>query len=90
MKLIIAIINAHYEVQIHDSLSAKGVSITKLASMGGFREKKSTTLLMGVEDSNVDETIKSIEKICKSEHPLEGDEHGAIVFVVKMNEMFRY
>lgn len=90
MKLVVAIINSHYETKIHDSLSAKGVSITKLASMGGFREKKSATFIMGVEDSQVDDTIKKIEKICGNEKALEEDEHAAIVFVIRMNEMFRY
>jgi uncharacterized protein YaaQ len=66
MKLVMAIIHDEDAFHIMDLLSAKGFSITKLASTGGFLRAGNTTLICGVPDERIPELIEIIEAKCKS------------------------
>jgi len=66
MKLVMAIIHDEDAFHIIDQLSAKGFSVTKLASTGGFLRAGNTTLICGVDDERVPELLEIIEKKCKS------------------------
>ena len=44
----------------------EGFSATKLATTGGFLKSGNTTLLLGVDDSRLEEAMGIIEKVCKS------------------------
>jgi len=66
MKLIMAIIHDEDAFHIMDHLSAKGFSVTKLASTGGFLRAGNTTLIIGVKEENIPELVEIIEKKCKS------------------------
>ena len=46
-------------------MTDKGYRITKLATTGGFLKKGNTTLLIGVEEEDLDEVLGIIEKNCK-------------------------
>jgi uncharacterized protein YaaQ len=54
MKLIIAIVSNQAADNITDALLAAGFRATRLASTGGFRREGNTTLMMGVEDEDVE------------------------------------
>ena len=66
MKLVMAIIHDEDAFHIMDHLSAKGISVTKLASTGGFLRAGNTTLLCGVTEDRIPELVDIIEKKCKS------------------------
>ena len=66
MKLIIAIVQDEDASHLISSLMNEGFSVTKLATTGGFLKSGNTTLLTGVEESQYDNCLKIIEKVCKS------------------------
>lgn len=70
MKLIIAIVQDEDASRLLTSLMNKGFGVTKLATTGGFLKAGNTTMLIGVEDSRVDEAIEAIETVCKSRKQL--------------------
>ena len=65
-KLVLAIIQDEDAFHIMDLLNAKGFSVTKLASTGGFLRAGNTTLICGVSEDRIPELVEVIEKKCKS------------------------
>ena len=65
-KLVLAIIQDEDAFHIMDLLNAKGFSVTKLASTGGFLRAGNTTLICGVSADRVPDLIEVIETKCKS------------------------
>ncbi|MCL1863684.1 MAG: cyclic-di-AMP receptor [Defluviitaleaceae bacterium] len=65
-KLVMAMIHDEDAFHIMDHLSAKGFSVTKLASTGGFLRAGNTTLIIGVAEERISELVSIIEKKCKS------------------------
>ncbi len=66
MKLIIAIVQDQDVPSLVDDLTENDFRVTKLASTGGFLKSGNTTLLLGVEEEQVDEVMKIIEANCKT------------------------
>ena len=66
MKLIVAIVQDEDASRLINHLMTEGYRVTKLATTGGFLKAGNTTLLLGVDDSRVDEAISAIESVCKS------------------------
>lgn len=66
MKLIIAIVQDQDAISLIDDLTEERYRVTKLASTGGFLKSGNTTLLMGVEDEEVDEIISIVDRNCKT------------------------
>lgn len=93
MKLIIAIVQDEFSNQVVKSLMAKKYRATKLSSTGGFLKSGNTTLLMGVDDKEVNEVVKLIEEACKSKKVNKGKEEltvgGANIFVLNMEDYKR-
>jgi uncharacterized protein YaaQ len=57
MKLVMAIVTNQAADNITDALLAAGFRATRLASTGGFRREGNTTLLMGVDDEDVEPVL---------------------------------
>lgn len=70
MKMIIAIVQNADEQLLIDSLNQKEFSVTKLATTGGFLKIGNTTLLIGVEDNQVEEVLDIVRKICQPKDEL--------------------
>ena len=66
MKLVIAIVQNEFSTKVIKGLMDNKYRTTKLSSTGGFLKSGNTTLLIGVEDENVDEVVRVIEEKCKS------------------------
>jgi len=66
VKLIIAIVQDEDSSRLLSDLMQHGIGVTKLATTGGFLKSGNTTLMIGVSDDKVEETISLIERICKS------------------------
>ena len=61
MKLIICIVQDQDSANLIEDLTRNDFRITKLASTGGFLKSGNTTLLMGVEDEEVDAALDVIK-----------------------------
>ena len=64
MKLIHAIVRSDDGDNVTEELNARGFSVTKLATTGGFMRKGNTTLLIGTEEDKVEQVIGILKKEC--------------------------
>ena len=84
MKLIIAIIKDQDNDTVSRALTKKGFRVTLTASTGGFLRSGRSTLLIGVEDDQVDAALEIIRSNCKK--PEKTDEKRATIFVLKVDK----
>jgi len=64
VKLIVAIVHAEDSRKLLDALMAGGYHATKINSSGGFLLRGNTTLLIGVEDDQVQEVFGVLRQHC--------------------------
>lgn len=64
MKLIIAVVQAEDSQRTVAALADAGLSSTRISSSGGFLQRGNVTLLVGVEDSQVQGALKLIHENC--------------------------
>src|SRR5699024_5300787 len=62
MKIILAIVGNEDAPLLLNELIEKKYYVTKLATTGGFLKKGNTTLLMGIEDEQVEEVCEIIRQ----------------------------
>lgn len=60
MKLIITIISDNDNDPVSHALITGGFRVTRIASTGGFLRKGSSTLMIGVNDDQVDQAIEIV------------------------------
>jgi uncharacterized protein YaaQ len=77
MKLLVAIIQDQDSARLSEQLVDKGFRSTKLSSTGGFLRAGNTTLLIGVEEPQVDEVISIIQQTCPTREQLVSPLTGA-------------
>ena len=58
MKMIIAIVKDHDADPVTQALTAENFRVTRIASTGGFLRSGVATLLIGVDDADVDAAIR--------------------------------
>jgi uncharacterized protein YaaQ len=84
MKLILVILKgADRDALLHPLLDAQ-FRVTEFASIGGFFRRHSTTLVIGVDETRVEEAVKIIRETCPT--PPDADEHRATVFVLNTRQ----
>jgi len=79
MKLIIAIVHDVDAGPVIERLITDGHRVTRVASTGGFLRRGNVTLLIGVEEQQVEPVIDILRDTCTSPEP---GQHRATVFVV--------
>lgn len=84
MKLIIAIIKDEDNDAVSRSLTKKNFRVTFIASTGGFLRSGRSTLLIGVEDEQVETALDVIRDSCKK--PDKPQEKRATIFVLKVDK----
>ena len=63
-KLMVAIINNEDTDPVSSGLQDMGLSVSRIASTGGFLRQGRNTLMVGIDDENVDEAITVINENC--------------------------
>lgn len=66
MKLIIAIVQDDDAGDLIDIITDAGYRVTKLATTGGFLKAGNTTLMIGVDENQVDRVLRVIEDECRT------------------------
>ncbi len=79
MKLLVVIVRDDDAVAVSDRLVELGFRVTRIASTGGFLRRGNVTLLIGVEQDEVQAVIEAIEATCA---PPAAGEHKATLFVL--------
>jgi uncharacterized protein YaaQ len=78
MKMIIVIVKDNDADILTQSLTAGSFRVTRVASTGGFLRSGVVTMLLGVDDDQVDAAIQ----IMRTALPAKGDTKRATLFVV--------
>ena len=87
MKLVIAILRDVDHDPVSRALTSQGFRVTLIASTGGFLRHGSTTLLIGVDDEQVEESLRLIRENCAP--PGEPDTPRGTVFVLPVDQYTR-
>ena len=66
MKLVVAIVQDQDVSTLLDDLTEDEFRVTKLASTGGFLKAGNTTLLIGVEDDQVEDVLDLVRSNCET------------------------
>lgn len=86
MKLIFAIVQDHDADPVTQALTTAGLRVTRVASTGGLLRRGTTTLLIGVDDDQVDKAINHMRDHCT---PSTAGEKRATVFVVNVDRFIQ-
>lgn len=78
MKMIIIIVKDSDADTLTQSFTANNFRVTRVASTGGFMRSGVVTMLLGVEDTQVDAAIK----VVRDSLPASSDDKHATLFVV--------
>lgn len=94
MKLIIAVVQNEDADGVVDALLEARYRATRLASTGGFLRRGNTTIMLGVEDDQVDTILEIIKSNThqRSAASREGDQvraGAATVFVLELEQYER-
>lgn len=82
MKLIVVILHDNDNQPVSTALVSKGFRVTQIASTGGFLRRGSSTLMIGVDETKVDEAIQLIrDHVTPS---TEGYASRATIFILKV------
>jgi len=65
LKLIIAVVQGEDAQRTVVALTDKGISSTRVSSSGGFLQQGNATLLIGVDDGQVQEALQLIRDNCR-------------------------
>ncbi|TMC06140.1 MAG: hypothetical protein E6J41_19845 [Chloroflexi bacterium] len=65
MKLVVAVVQGEDAAQTVQALGEAGLSVTKLASSGGFLQQGDATLLVAVEDERVEQALTLVRTNCR-------------------------
>ena len=66
MKLVVAIVHSEDAGALVNALLDKEFRATRLQSSGGFLKQSNATILLGVEETEVDEVIAIVRENCTS------------------------
>lgn len=88
MKLIIAIIRDIDNDQVSHGLTSAGLRVTQVASTGGFLRRGNSTLLIGLDDEQVDPAMEIIRKNCSP--ATDSETRRASIFVLKVNQYVHF
>ncbi|MEY2820085.1 MAG: hypothetical protein RL275_3548 [Chloroflexota bacterium] len=81
MKMIIAIVHDNDADTLTQAFTAASFRVTRVASTGGFLRSGVVTMLLGVDDDQVDAVIDTVRKAL----PSKVDQKRATVFVVPVS-----
>jgi uncharacterized protein YaaQ len=66
MKLVITVVHDRDKNRITESLLRNGFKFTKIGSTGGFLREGNVTLLIGVEEAELENCLQVIGESCKT------------------------
>ncbi len=84
MKLILAIVPDTSSDAVSQALTSHNFRVTGIASTGGFLRRGRTTLLIGVEDEQLEQALEQIRAALPPAPP-DSKESRAVIFVLKVD-----
>jgi CPA1 family monovalent cation:H+ antiporter len=65
-QLVLAVVQRRDLESASNALAARGVQVTRIQSSGGFLGQGNCTLLVGLPEGKLEETIQALEETCRS------------------------
>lgn len=65
MKMLVAIISTDDATSVIRAMMESGFSVTKLATTGGFLRSGNVTILIGLDETRLDDAFEIIRKHCR-------------------------
>jgi uncharacterized protein YaaQ len=65
MKLVIAVVQGEDAQRTVEALTMAGISSTRVSSTGGFLQQGNVTILVGIEEAKVPDTLRIIRQNCR-------------------------
>jgi uncharacterized protein YaaQ len=85
MKLILAIVASDAVDPVSKALVQKNFPVTHISSVGGFLRRGSTTLVIGVDESQVETVIDTI-RAAAPRTPRPDNGHAVTIFVLNAGQ----
>lgn len=79
MKMAIAIVQDKDAGKLLQRLTREGISATRLSSSGGFLRAGNTTLLIGIEEDQLDPLVEIIKQTCRRREEIVPQIHHATI-----------
>ena len=103
-KLVLAVLQGSDSDNTIRNLNERGFMVTVLSSTGGFLKKKSTTVMIGVEEDRLEEALDVLQKETVYQSvtmphgemsavppvPMEVMAGGAAVFIVSLDDIRKF
>lgn len=83
-KLIFAIVSAEAVESVSRALLDSKFTVTQIGSVGGFLRRVNSTLVIGVDEANVQAVLSVIREACTPY--TKGDVHAATIFVLNASQ----
>jgi uncharacterized protein YaaQ len=95
MKLLLAIVRDDYAPEVTAALNQGGLSVTRISSTGGFWRRGNVTLVLGVEDDQVEKAMEIINQHAGPAIPAQPGQEAhpprrATIFVLGVESAHRY
>jgi uncharacterized protein YaaQ len=87
MKLILAIVSADAIDPVSKALVQNKYTVTQISSVGGFLRRGSTTLVIGVQENQVEDALAVIRGACGPH--TSNDAHAGTVFVLNASQFIQ-
>ncbi len=65
MKLVLAVIQNEDEDALTGAMEAEGLGVTRIGSSGGFLRVSNVTLMVAVQDNQLERVLTLLDKHCK-------------------------
>lgn len=86
MKLIIAIVPDNESDTVSHALTSASYRVTQVASTGGFLRRGNSTLLIGIEDEQVEAALQ----IIRQSRAASAETKRSVVFVLKVDQYIHF
>ena len=95
MKLLLAIVRDDFAAEVIAALNGEGMEVTRISTTGGFWRRGNVTLLIGLEESQVERGLEIISAHAgpEVEAKLAPDTHRpsrATIFLLGVDAVARY
>lgn len=87
MKMIVAIVDDTVCGEVSQALLDSHFRVTQLATTGGFLRSGATTLMIGVDDEQVEDALQNIRKIIPKQ--VESENKLATIYVLNVRNFHR-
>lgn len=89
MKLVVTILRDHDAGPVIDALIARDYRATRINTAGGFLKRGNATVLVGVQDEQVDDVIGTVQEVCHRANGAGAGDGAGVLFVLPVAAHFR-